>query len=182
MCCTLHKVGYTYLTHSRGKQMISLGGTEHRGNMDGLILATPSAISSDPKFEEGRYSLSSWAPSWTSRKFVFLNFLFFVLAVALTALTIFAITIVSGLRSEITAETLFAKYEKDAALLLRRYVEDGKERDYEKYAEDAKVVARYTNSLQTLDKALYGEAQTGITARGSRGGISAAIKAVRRFH
>ena len=161
--------------------MIRSGGAENRDNMDGLTLAVPSATSADPKIvDKGRYSLASWMPSWTSRKFVFLNFLFFVMAVALTALTILALTVVSGLRSEVTAETLFAKYEKDAALFLRRYVEDGKERDYERYAEDAKVATRYTSSLQALDKALYGEAQSGGMVREGRGGISA-IKAVRHF-
>jgi len=149
--------------------------------MDGVALAIPSA-SADPKIGgSGGYSLTSWVSSWTSRKVVLLNFLFFVLAVGFAALTILAFSIVSGLRSEVTAETLFAKYEKDAALFLRRYVEDGKERDYERYAEDAKVAGRYADSLQALDKALYGEAETGSSGRDTHGGISAAKKAVQRF-
>lgn len=110
-----------------------------------------------------------------------LNFLFFVLAVGFTALTILALTIVSGLRSEVSAETLFAKYEKDAALFLRRYVEDGKERDYQRYGEDAKVAARYADSLQALDKALYGEAETSRPVRENGSGVFAAIKGVQRF-
>src|SRR5438105_11184043 len=106
--------------------------------MDGLTLAIPSA-SADTKIaaEKGQSALTSWTSSWTSRKFMLLNFLCFVLAVGFAALTILALTIVSGLRSEVTAETLFAKYEKDAALFLRRYVEDGKERDYQRYSEGA---------------------------------------------
>jgi signal transduction histidine kinase/CheY-like chemotaxis protein len=149
--------------------------------MDGLTLAIPSASADSKILEKGRHSVTSWLPSWTSRKFVLLNFLFFVLAVGFTALTILALTIVSGLRSEVSAETLFAKYEKDAALFLRRYVEDGKERDYQRYGEDAKVAARYADSLQALDKALYGEAETSRPVRENGSGVFAAIKGVQRF-
>jgi signal transduction histidine kinase/CheY-like chemotaxis protein len=70
---------------------------------------------------------------------------------------------------------LFAKYAKDGALYLRRYLEDGKEQNFEKYSADAKLALRYATDLQALDAALYG---------GSRSGSVAAngTNRIHRFH
>jgi len=126
-------------------------------------MSTPAAGSGGGIFNSSLFP-RGWALSWTSRKFVLVNFLFLVFAIGITSLTIFALTIVSGLRSEMSAENFFAKYAKDSALYLRRYLEDGKEQNFEKYSADAKLAARYANNLQALDAALYGG---GLSAAGS---------------
>ena len=84
-------------------------------------------------------ALTRWISPGITRKFVFINFLLFVLAIALTLMSTVAITIVSGLRAYVAGEGLYAKYQKDASFYLRRYVTDGNEADYSKFAADIKV-------------------------------------------
>jgi signal transduction histidine kinase len=74
-------------------------------------------------------ALTRWISPGITRKFVFINFLLFVLAIVLTLMSTVAITIVSGLRAYVAGEGLYAKYQKDASFYLRRYVTDGKEAD-----------------------------------------------------
>ena len=81
-----------------------------------------------------------------------LNFLLFVLAVALTVLTMFAITIISGVRAYVAGEGLYAKYQKDAVFYLRRYVQAANEPDYRKFSDAIAVPLGDGNARRALDK------------------------------
>ena len=98
-------------------------------------------------------ALTRWISPGVTRKFVFLNFLLFILAVTLTALTMFAITIISGVRAYVAGEGLYAKYQKDAVFYLRRYVQTNNEADYKKFADAILVPLGDGNARRALDKA-----------------------------
>jgi len=97
-------------------------------------------------------ALTRWISAGITRKFVFLNFLLFILALTLTGLTIFAITIVSGVRAYVAGEGLYAKYQKDAVFYLRRYVQTADEPDYKKFSEAILVPLGDGNARRALDK------------------------------
>jgi hypothetical protein len=98
-------------------------------------------------------ALTRWISPGITRKFVFLNFLLFILAMTLTAFTMFAITIVSGVRAYVAGEGLYAKYQKDAVFYLRRYVQTANEADYKKFSDDIVVPLADGNARRALDKA-----------------------------
>src|ERR1700676_1339407 len=98
-------------------------------------------------------ALTRWISPGITRKFVFLNFLLFALAVALTALTMFVITIVSGVRAYVGGEGLYAKYQKDAVFYLRRYAQGANEADYKKFSDAILVPLGDGNARRALDKA-----------------------------
>ncbi len=81
-----------------------------------------------------------------------LNFLLFILALTLTALTMFAITIVSGVRAYVAGEGLYAKYQKDSVFYLRRYIQTAAESDYKKFSEAILVPLGDGNARRALDK------------------------------
>ncbi len=81
-----------------------------------------------------------------------LNFLLFILAVTLTVLTIFAITIISGVRAYVAGEGLYAKYQKDAVFYLRRYVQTANESDYQNFSDAILVPLGDGNARRALDK------------------------------
>jgi signal transduction histidine kinase/CheY-like chemotaxis protein len=83
---------------------------------------------------------------------VFLNFLLFILALTLTALTMFALTIVSGVRAYVAGEGLYAKYQKDAVFYLRRYIQTAEESDYKKFSEAILVPLGDGNARRALEK------------------------------
>src|SRR5271166_6169664 len=97
-------------------------------------------------------ALTRWISPGITRKFVFLNFLLFGLAVTLTVLTIFAITIISGVRAYVAGEGLYAKYQKDAVFYLRRYVQAANEFDYQKYSDAIQIPLGDGNARRALDK------------------------------
>jgi two-component system, sensor histidine kinase len=96
--------------------------------------------------------LTRWISPGITRKFVFLNFLLFILALALTGFTIFAITIVSGVRAYVAGEGLYAKYQKDAVFYLRRYVQTANEQDYKKFSDAIVIPLADGNARRALDK------------------------------
>ena len=83
---------------------------------------------------------------------MFLNFLLFILAVTLTVLTMFAITITSGVRAYVAGEGLYSKYQKDAVFYLRRYVQAANEADYKKFSDAILVPLGDGNARRALDK------------------------------
>jgi signal transduction histidine kinase/CheY-like chemotaxis protein len=97
-------------------------------------------------------ALTRWISPGITRKFVFLNFLLFILAVTLTLLTMFAITIVSGVRAYVAGEGYYAKYQKDAVFYLRRYVQSASERDYQKFSDAILVPLGDGNARRALDQ------------------------------
>jgi signal transduction histidine kinase len=97
-------------------------------------------------------ALTRWISPGITRKFVVLNFLLFALAVTLTVLTIFAITIISGVRAYVAGEGLYAKYQKDSVFYLRRYVQTGKEADYSKFSDDILVPLGDGEARRALDR------------------------------
>jgi signal transduction histidine kinase len=97
-------------------------------------------------------SLTRWFSPGITRKFVFLNFLLFILAITLTALTIFAITIVSGVRAYVAGEGYYAKYQKDAVFYLRRYIQSASESDYQKFSDAILVPLGDGNARRALDQ------------------------------
>ena len=96
--------------------------------------------------------LTRWIAAGVTRKFVFLNFLLFILALALTALTMFAITIVSGVRAYVAGEGLYAKYQKDSVFYLRRYIQTAQESDYKKFSDAIVVPLGDGNARRALEK------------------------------
>src|ERR1700733_243402 len=96
--------------------------------------------------------LTRWISPGVTRKFVFLNFLLFILALTLTGVTMFAITIVSGVRAYVAGEGLYAKYQKDAVFYLRRYALGGNETDYKKFSDDIVIPLADGNARRALDK------------------------------
>ncbi len=97
-------------------------------------------------------ALTRWIAPGITRKFVCLNFLLFILAVALTVLTMFAITIISGVRAYVAGEGLYAKYQKDSVFYLRRYVQTAHEPDYQKFSDAIQVPIGDGNARRALDK------------------------------
>ena len=97
-------------------------------------------------------ALTRWISPGITRKFVCLNFLLFILAVTLTVLTIFAITIISGVRAYVAGEGLYAKYQKDAVFYLRRYVQTANESDYQNFSNAIMVPLGDGNARRALDK------------------------------
>jgi signal transduction histidine kinase/CheY-like chemotaxis protein len=97
-------------------------------------------------------ALTRWISPGITRKFVFLNFLLFILAVTLTALTVFTITITSGVRAYVAGEGLYAKYQKDAVFYLRRYVQTSNEADYKRFSDAILVPLGDGNARRALDK------------------------------
>ena len=96
--------------------------------------------------------LTRWVAPGITRKFVFLNFLLFVLAVTLTVLTIFAVTVISGVRAYVAGEGLYAKYQKDSVFYLSRYVETGNESDYRKFSDAIRVPLGDGDARRALDR------------------------------
>jgi two-component system, sensor histidine kinase len=96
--------------------------------------------------------LSRWTASGITRKFVWINLLLFFLAIVLTILTAFAITITSGVRAYVAGEGFYAKYQKDASYDLRRYVLEGNETDYRKFEENLKVPLGDGKARRALDQ------------------------------
>jgi signal transduction histidine kinase/CheY-like chemotaxis protein len=97
-------------------------------------------------------ALTRWISPGITRKFVFLNFLLFILAVTLTLLTIFAITVVSGVRAYVAGEGYYAKYQKDAVFYLRRYVQSANSPDYQKFSDAILVPLGDGNARRALDQ------------------------------
>ncbi len=97
-------------------------------------------------------SLTRWISPGITRKFVFLNFLLFGLAVTLTVLTIFAISIISGVRAYVAGEGLYAKYQKDSVFYLRRYVQTGNEPDYWRFSDAILVPLGDGEARRALDR------------------------------
>jgi two-component system, sensor histidine kinase len=97
-------------------------------------------------------ALTRWIAPGITRKFVFLNFLLFILAITLTILTMFAITIISGVRAYVAGEGLYAKYQKDSVFYLRRYVQSGNERDYLRFSDAIVVPLGDGNARRALDQ------------------------------
>ena len=97
-------------------------------------------------------ALTRWISPGITRKFVFLNFLLFALAVTLTVLTIFAITIISGVRAYVAGEGLYAKYQKDSVFYLRRYVQTGHEPDYRRFSDGIQVPLGDGEARRALDR------------------------------
>src|ERR1700683_1332508 len=130
-------------------------------------------------------ALTRWISPGITRKFVFINFLLFVLAILLTLMSTVAITIVSGLRAYVAGEGLYAKYQKDASFYLRRYVTDGSEADYAKFVADIKVplgdgIARRALARPWADR---DEAERGFRqGKNSEYDIPALIKLYVYFH
>ena len=130
-------------------------------------------------------ALTRWISPGITRKFVFINFLLFVLAIVLTVMSTVAITIVSGLRAYVAGEGLYAKYQKDASFYLRRYVTDGNEADYAKFAADIRVPLGDGNARRALARpwADRDEAARGFRqAKNSEYDIPALIKLYVYFH
>src|SRR5579871_5129612 len=96
--------------------------------------------------------LTRWIAAGVTRKFVFLNFLLFILALGLTALTMFAITIVSGVGAYVAGEGIYAKYQKDSVFYLRRYIQTAQEGDYKKFSDAIVVPLGDGNARRALDK------------------------------
>jgi len=97
-------------------------------------------------------ALIRWISPGITRKFVVLNFLLFALAVTLTVLTIFAITIISGVRAYVAGEGLYAKYQKDSVFYLRRYVQTANEPDYRRFSDDIQVPLGDGEARRALDR------------------------------
>ena len=97
-------------------------------------------------------ALTRWISPGVTRKFVFLNFLLFILALTLTGIAMFAITLVSGVRAYVAGEGLYAKYQKDAVFYLRRYTLGGNESDYKKFSEAIEIPLADGNARRALDK------------------------------
>src|SRR5271170_300271 len=104
-------------------------------------------------------TLTRWISPGITRKFVFLNLLLFALAVTLTVLTIFAISIISGVRAYVSGEGLYAKYQKDSVFYLRRYVQTGNESDYRKFSKDIQVPLGAGEARRALDRPAPDRAQ-----------------------
>ncbi len=83
---------------------------------------------------------------------MYLNFLLFILAVTLTILTMFTVTIISGVRAYVAGEGLYAKYQKDAVFYLRRYVQAANELDYQRFSDAILVPLGDGNARRALDK------------------------------
>ena len=96
--------------------------------------------------------LTRWMLPGITRKFAFLSFLLFILALTLTGLTMFAINIVSGVRAYVAGEGLYAKYQKDSVFYLRRYVQTNDESDYKRFSEAILVPLGDGNARRALDK------------------------------
>jgi two-component system, sensor histidine kinase len=96
--------------------------------------------------------LSRWTAPGITRKFVSVNLLLFFLAIALTMLTAFAITITSGVRAYVAGEGFYAKYQKDAVYDLRRYVLEGNETNYRRFEENLKVPLGDGKARRALDQ------------------------------
>src|SRR5208283_3646586 len=96
--------------------------------------------------------LTRWFSPGITRKFVFLNFLLFGLAVTLTVLTIFAISIISGVRAYVAGEGLYAKYQKDSVFYLRRFVQTGNEPDYWRFSDAILVPLGDGEARRALDR------------------------------
>ena len=97
-------------------------------------------------------ALTRWISPGITRKFVCLNFLLFILAVTLTVLTMFTITIISGVRAYVAGEGFYAKYQKDAVFYLRRYVQTTHEPDYQRFSDAIVVPLGDGNARRALDK------------------------------
>jgi hypothetical protein len=98
------------------------------------------------------FALTRWVAPGITRKFVVLNFLLFGLAIALTVLTIFAITIISGVRAYVAGEGLYAKYQKDSVFYLRRYVQTGNVPDYQRFSSAVLVPLGDGEARRALEK------------------------------
>ncbi|HJU09390.1 MAG TPA: hypothetical protein VJ728_00865, partial [Candidatus Binataceae bacterium] len=96
--------------------------------------------------------LRRWTASRITRKFLLVNFLLFFLAIVLTMLTAFAITIISGIRAYVAGEGFYAKYQKDAVYDLRRYVLEGKETDFVKFVDNLDVPLGDGKARRALDQ------------------------------
>ncbi len=130
-------------------------------------------------------SLTRWISPGIIRKFVFINFLLFVLATALTFLSMFAITLVSGLRAYIAGEGLYSRYQKDAVFYLRRYVQDGNESDYLKFSDDIRIPLDDGSAHRELEKASPDRnraARYFREGRNSENDISSLVELFLRFH
>jgi signal transduction histidine kinase/CheY-like chemotaxis protein len=96
--------------------------------------------------------LARWLSPGITRKFVLINFLLFFAASGLTVVSLFAISLVSGLRAYVAGEGFYSKYQKDAVFYLRRYVQDGNEADYAKFSDNIKVPIGDSEARHELDK------------------------------
>ena len=96
--------------------------------------------------------LARWLSPGVTRKFVLINFLLFFAASGLTVVSLFAISMVSGVRAYVSGEGFYSKYQKDAVFYLRRYVQDGNESDYKKFSDAIKIPIADAQARHELDK------------------------------
>jgi signal transduction histidine kinase/CheY-like chemotaxis protein len=129
-------------------------------------------------------TLTRWISPGITRKFVFLNLLLFALAVTLTVLTIFAISIISGVRAYVAGEGLYAKYQKDSVFYLRRYVQTGNEPDYRRFSDDIQVPLGDGEARRALERPSpdrVDAARSFQTAQNAADDVPAMVKMFLRF-